>query len=623
MGFRDGRTKAEARILVSMMIWKVAVIVVLSTAAAIAQPKKPAKKAAPRPDAQAPAQVQRWMRGMSLHDKVAQLIVVPCYGESRSTRSREFQQYQHQRWVRNIHVGGLIVLGRTQNGAVRLAEPYAMAVFLNRMQRYAKVPLLVAADFERGASMRVDDAPKFPHNMAFAAARDLEASRFEGAETAREARALGIHWVFAPDADVNNNPDNPIINIRSYGENPKEVAQHVEAYIEGAHSDPKDRILITAKHFPGHGDTNVDTHLGLARLTADKARVESVEMVPFRAAIDHGVDAIMTAHVAVPALEPEEIPATVSFKILTEVLRQEMGFRGLIVTDAMDMQGLTQQFAPGEASVRALEAGTDVLLMPPKPEESIRAVLAAVSSGRLTRKRIDQSVTRVLAAKVRVGLARQKLVDLEQISDVLESPEAGERAQNVADRAVTLVRNEGELVPLRQPANTCMLVLTEGRYSLQGRKFVEEVRKRAPKMNLALLDPAATQVMLDDAVKSAANCDAVVVAAFVAVSAYRGNVALAGGFSDMVTKLTEGKAPVILVSLGNPYLLRSFPNVRAYLTTYSTVPTSEAAAVKALFGEIAISGHLPVSIPGLANYGDGIQLPAHAARTTMAKSNIW
>ena len=349
---------------------------------------------------------QAMLKSLSLRDRIAQLVIGVCYGDAPSSRSPELQKYRH--WVRDLRIGGLIVNNHVQYGLVRYAEPHTLALFLNQMQKLAKVPLLVGGDFERGSSMRVTDTTKFPYSMAYAAARDVEGSREEGLMTAREARAMGIQWLFAPVADVNNNPANPVINIRSFGENSDEVAAHAAAYIDGAHSDPNNPVLVTAKHFPGHGDTTIDSHLDLARLEVDKDRIHSVELIPFEAAIAHGVDAIMTAHMTVPALEPKEIPATVSSRILTGLLREELGFRGLVVTDAMDMLGLAKQFSMGEASVRAIEAGADVLLMPPDPEVAIRAVLAAVEKGRLTRKRIDQSALRVLEAKVRVGLTKKK-----------------------------------------------------------------------------------------------------------------------------------------------------------------------------------------------------------------------
>jgi len=467
----------------------------------------------------------------------------------------------------------------------------------------------VSADFERGASMRVNSTTPWPYSMAFAAAKDLDGVTEEGAETARDARAMGVNWLFAPVADVNNNPDNPIINIRSFGENPADVASFVAAYIAGAHSDRKNPVLVTAKHFPGHGDTAQDSHMGLARLDADRERIESVELVPFREAIAAGVDSVMTAHLAVPALEPENEPATVSEKIITNLLRDELGFHGLVVTDAMDMQGLAAMFDTAEASVRAIEAGADVLLMPKRAEDSIQGIVAAVQKGRITRKRLDESVAKVLAAKTRLGLNRKKLVDLEAIADVVDSPESEERAQQVADRAVTLVKDSADSLPLRHPENTCLVALTEGRRSQQGLRLIEEIKKRGPGVTTTVLDPGVSKADLDQVADKSANCSQIVVAAYVAVSAYRGNVALAGNYPDFLNSLIAGKIPVVLAALGNPYLVRSFPNATAYLTTFSPTPTSETALAKALFGEIPISGHLPVTIPGIAKYGDGIQVP--------------
>jgi beta-N-acetylhexosaminidase len=541
---------------------------------------------------------------MTLRERIAQLIVITSYGEAPSSRSAEFRNFVHA--VRDLRVGGIIVVNRVVNGSVRNAEPYAMAAFLNRMQRLAKTPLLVGGDFERGASMRVSGTPKYPHLMAYGAAGDLKLTRELGLATAREARALGVQWVFAPDADVNNNPDNPIINIRSFGENPTEVAAQVRSFIEGAHSDPENRVLTTVKHFPGHGDTAVDSHMGMPRLEADKERLRSTELIPFREAISAGVDAVMTAHMAVPAFESEDIPATVSKKILTGLLREEMNFPGLIVTDAMDMQGLTKQFPGGEAAVRALQAGADVLLMTPDPETAITAVAAAVKDGRLSQKRIEESAVRVLMAKARVGLNKKKLVDVEDINDFIDSPEAGQQAQTAADKAVTLVRNQGGLVPLSNTAGACVWVLSESRYGVQGRRFAEEIKGRASGIRLQMFDPLTSSTDMEQGLEKAGKCDVHVVAAFVTVGAYRGNVALSGGYPGFVQKLQGTGSPILLISLGNPYLLRSFPDVAAYLATFSPAPTAEAAAAKSLLGAIEITGRLPVTIPGIAKYGDGI-----------------
>jgi len=477
-------------------------------------------------------------------------------------------------------------------------------LFLNQMQKLSRVPLLVGGDFERGSSMRVSDATRFPHSMAYGAAGDVEESRYLGSATAREARALGVQWIFAPDSDVNNNPDNPVINIRSYGEKPEEVGRHVAAYIEGARSDPKYAVLVTAKHFPGHGDTNIDSHLDLARLDASRERMGEVELAPFRTAIAHKVDAIMTAHMTVPAVEPRDVPATVSARVLTGLLREDLGFQGLVVTDAMDMAGLAKQFNGEEASVRALEAGADVLLMPRDPEGAIRAVMTALAKGRLSRQRIDQSALRVLEAKMRVGLNNKtKMVDVDAVSDALDSPTEAEHAQSVADRAVTLVRNEGNVLPLAAPDQACVVISSGLRISTFGQRMAEEFRKRAPHARLVFVDNGMNSAALDAATGDLSACPVIVFATFTT------NPTLNGDLGPFLEKVTEGAAPVAFVSLGNPYLLRTFPKAAAYLASFSTATPSEVSVVKALLGEIPITGHLPVTIPEFAQYGDGIQLP--------------
>jgi beta-N-acetylhexosaminidase len=547
------------------------------------------------------------MRAMTPRDEVAQLIFVSFHGQSPNTRSAEYRRYA--RLVRELHIGGLILNNVSNGRTIQKAEPYKVAAFLNKMQRLAAVPLLVGGDFERGASMRLEGATVFPHAMAFGAAGDPALTRYEGEVTAREARAVGVQWILYPVADINSNPENPIINIRSFGENPLDVAAHVKAFIEGAHADPRNPVLVTAKHFPGHGDTSVDTHLNLASIAADRERLEKLELVPFKAAIAAGVDAIMTAHIAIPALAPADLPATLSPAILTGLLRNELGFKGLTVTDALDMGGIAQGFSSGEACVRALAAGADTLLMPADPDAAIRAVLAAEQSGRLSRQRIRESVARLLAAKERLGLDRKRFVDVEALADTLDAPEANEKALEIAGRAVTLVRNQGSLVPLAAPDAACFVVMPEGRYSTEGQVFTQQVHKRLPQARLASLDPSMPPAQIDDALARLTDCRNYVVAAFASVTAARGSVGLAGDLPRAIGALIATGKPVALIALGSPYLLRSFPDVAAYLATFSNVPPAETAAVQALWGEIAIRGRLPVSIPGIAQYGDGIPVP--------------
>ena len=548
------------------------------------------------------------MRTMTLRDEVAQLIFIPFSGPFSRSQWRAYRKFQ--RLIRQTHVGGLILVNQVGRRLTPKPEARSLAAFLNRAQRQSPIPLLVGADFERGASMRVGGAAPFPHAMAFGAAGDPESARWEGQVTAREARAVGVQWVFFPVADVNNNADNPVINIRSYGENPQAVAAMVQAFIEGAHSDPRNYVLTTAKHFPGHGDTAEDTHLNLVTIAADRDRLERLELVPFRAAIAAGVDSVMTAHVSVPALAPPGVPATLAPQILTDLLRNELGFQGLVVTDALDMGGIANGFTTAEAAVRALQAGADALLMPADPDAALQAVLAAVADGRLTRRRIQESVRKILAAKERLGLDRRRLVNLTALNGGLDTTAIDARVQQIAGRAVTLVRNNNSLLPLTNAGQACYLVLAESPHSSEGESFILEIRKQSREARIATVDASMSRETLTGVAAAMSACERYVVAAFASAAAYRGSVGLAGALPEFLQELIASGKPVALIALGDPYLLRNFPGVAAYLATFSTVAPSEIAAARAIFGEISIGGRLPVTIPGMAEYGDGIQLPA-------------
>jgi beta-N-acetylhexosaminidase len=532
-----------------------------------------------------PIEVRNAMRRMTLREMVAQLVMIPFFGENPASKRREFQEFS--RLVRRSGVGGLILLNRVQGGVVRYAEPMALAAFLNRMQKQAKHPLIVGGDFERGASMRVSNTAKFPHAMAYGAANDLEATRKTGAATARESRAMGVHWVFAPVADVNNNPANPIINIRSYGEDPKLVSLHVKAFIEGAHSAKRNGVLVTVKHFPGQGDTTTDTHLGLATVTGDRPRLDALELAPFRAAIAAGVDGVMTGHLAVPAIEGREIPATVSAKVVDGLLRKELGFDGLAVTDAMDMQGLTKQFPAGEAAVRAIEAGVDVLLIPSNADAAIQGVMAAIANKRLPVERIHRSVIKLLTAKQRLGLFQNRLVNLEQVSEQIDAPESSDLAQSVAEQALAMVKNEEGSLPLQEAATACLVALSESRQSNSGKRLIEDALSRAPKMRTYLLDPTLKPAELSETAASLTSCSTIVIGAF---------VSLPPAYASFLDEVLALKRPVVVCALGSPYMLAKASAAGGQVATFSTTVTSEVALVRGLFGEIPMGAKSPVSI---------------------------
>ena len=567
-------------------------------------PGKPAprKPSAPLGDQEA---VARWIKLLTPREKAAQLVMVPFSGFTPRAKSKESRKFYQLTAVE--HVGGLVLI----NGPGGRPNAPDVAGLLNKLQNSAKVPYLVAGDFERGLSMRIDGTTVFPHAMAYSAAGDTVLARTEGQISAREARALGFHWIFSPDADVNNNPDNPIINIRSYGEDPADVSRMVSAFIEGAHSVGGTRVMVTAKHFPGHGDTSTDTHHNLAVIPGDRPRLEKVEWAPFRAAIAKGVDAVMTGHLAVPALDDANLPATLSTKILSGTLRDELGFHGIVVTDALQMSGLAQGFTSGEAAVRALEAGADVLLMPSDPVAAISAVAAAVRTGRISQKRLDESLQRVLLAKSKAGLANQRNVEVSAISSGVDTSGHRAAAQAISDRSITLVRNQAGFLPLHKAApSTAFFILAENRKGVEGQAMASELRRRVPDAPIIQVEAGMPEADLEAAAAQAGNASRYVVVAFASVAAFKGNPPLGGGLPRFVQNLAGQGKPVALVAMGNPYLLRNFPDVAVYMTTYSTVPPSEVSAVRALFGEISVTGKLPVTIPGLAKYGDGLSLPA-------------
>jgi beta-N-acetylhexosaminidase len=534
-----------------------------------------------RPPAAENAIAERWLAGMTLRQRVAQLVVIRTHGNMASARGREWRNIV--RWVRDSQVGGIIVVNRVRRGAVVKAQPYETAQFINRLQRLAKVPLLVGGDFERSVSMRFDGTIQFPHAMAYGAAGRPELTEEFGRITVREARALGFQWVFAPDADVNNNPDNPIIGIRAFGVDAATVSTHVQAFLRGAKSVTP-AALVTVKHFPGHGDTDADSHAGMPVISADKARLDALELAPFRAAVAAGVDSVMSAHISLPKVDPTGVPSTISKVLIGDVLKKELGFRGLVTTDAMDMEGLAREYGSAESAVRALQAGVDVLLMPRDPDQAIEAVVKAVAAKRLSAARIAESARKVLRAKARLGLARGRLVDGDRIADVMEDEASMVHAQKVADAAVTVLRGDRSRLPVANGATTCVVALTERRGNGQGAQLADDLKARAPLARLVVLDPQMPEPAL---AAPPEGCRMTVVAAFLG---FGGTGKLNPAYTPLLDRLNGEGKPWLLGVLGNPFLARAFPGAALALTTYSTVPASEAALVKALFGELQPNG---------------------------------
>jgi beta-N-acetylhexosaminidase len=574
---------------------------------------------------------EKTLQKLSLEEKVGQLFMIWVRAEFLNVNSPEYLELRDT--MRKYHVGSFAMTVRWDPPFLYRNQPYEAAELLNRLQQDSKLPLLVAADFERGVTMRLHGATGFPHAMAFGATGRIDYAEAFGRITAQEARAIGVHWNFFPDADVNSNPANPIINTRSFGEDPQQVGDLVVAYIRGARANG---MLTTVKHFPGHGDTATDSHLSVAQVTGDRARLNNVELPPFRKAIEAGVDSVMVAHVTIPALEPDpNRVATTSPAIVTDLLKKQLGFKGIVVTDALDMAGLTRLYSAniGRASVDAFKAGNDLLLIPADLDASYKAVLEAARSGEIPQAQLDASVLKLLKAKASLGLEKARLVNLDALSAAVGKPENLALGQQISDDSVTFVRDNGKLLPFKHSGtvqsglpyqrveevrnSTVVIVLSEDVRTEAGRALERQIKSRIPDANVIYVDPRIAAAMSDDVLKAVDQAQGVIAAVYVVPTAGKAmqgangltnSVALNDSSGTLLQKILEHRAEkTAVLAMGNPYLAQDFPAVQNYLCTFSNATVSEISAVKALFGEIAIRGHLPVSIPNVAQRGAGIE----------------
>ncbi len=592
---------------------------------------------------------QKWadktLRKMSPEEKVGQLFGIKVLAQFLNDASPAWIQLRDS--VSKYHIGSLVMTVPVEGPVLLKSQPYVAAELLNRLQRTSKLPLVVAADFERGVSMRLNGTTVFPHAMAFGATGQTENAEAFGRITALEARAIGVQWNFFPDADVNSNPANPIINTRSFGGDPTQVGDFVAAYIRGAHEGG---MAVTAKHFPGHGDTATDSHLGLAQVTGDRARLDAVELPPFKRAIEAGVDAVMVAHVTVPALDsgPNRV-ATTSRAIVDGLLREEMGFKGIVVTDALDMAGLTRLHAKdiGRTAVESFLAGNDVLIIPPNLDASYRAMLQAVQSGEISRQRLDQSVRKILELKASLGLNKARLVDLTQLSSQIARPENLAVGQRIADEAITLIRDNGKVIPLQATSvgtpeaalpyqaltevsdRLVVVIFSDDLRTESGRMLERQILARVPDARVIYVDPRSAAGMKPSVVDAVEAAEHVIAAVYVIPTAGKAMRAAGGGLKNSVAMdsatgsllsaiLDRSANRTVVLAMGNPYLVQDFPAIENYVCAFSNASVSETAAVKAIFGEIPIGGHLPVTIPGIASRGDGIERPA---RTNSAQTS--
>ena len=594
-------------------------LVVLPSAAPQAPTKPPLDKASEK-------WVQDTLRKMTLDEKVGQLLAPSIDAMVTSTDSEVYEKKLHL--VRDLKVGAIHVFGGSEpmpaallnpnypsgGSAGRKGDPLAAATFLNRLQQASTIPLLATADFEGGAGYILNGTTRLPRAMAIAATRDPQLAYKAGLVSATEARAIGITVDFYPVLDVNNNPRNPIINIRSFGEDVGLVSEMGTAYMRGIQAAG---VLATAKHFPGHGDTTVDTHLGLAKIDHPREHLDQVELPPFRAAVNAGIDAFMSTHIILPALDPAPgIPATLSRPILTGLLRGEMKFNGLIFTDSMSMNAISKNFGDDRAAVMAVKAGVDFVLHSPDDNAAFAAIKAAVESGEIDRAQVDRSVERILRVKARLGLHKSRTVDVNAVETKIGGRAHDAVNAEICDRAITLIKDDRNQVPLRVAKGANILYLSVIDYpsgwreGTPSRSFIPALKKRWPNVTAVEISDKTTPSELDMVKVLARRADAVVAGVFVRIASYSGRMDL----SPQAVSLLEAVAadqqrPFVSVIFGNPYTAMALPKLPAQLLTYEFTDAMEAAAVRAIAGEVAIGGKLPITMPGLYPFGHGLIRP--------------
>lgn len=528
---------------------------------------------------------------MTLEERVGQLLMPETTGILVHEESEQYAHVLHA--IENLGVGGFIIY----NG-----DALTTAALTNRLQARARVPLLFASDFEGGVGMQLRGGTRLPRAMALAATGDTESAAAAARITAREGRAIGVHVNFYPVLDVNNNPANPIINTRAFSDDPQMVATWGAAFIRAAQDE---RQLATAKHFPGHGDTALDSHILLPTLDVPRERLEQIELPPFHTAVQRGVRAVMTAHISVPALDSNSNgarPATFSPSIVDGILRQRFGFDGLIFSDALNMGAVAENYEAGEAAVLAIEAGCDIALYSADVERAHAALCDAVTTGRITRERIDESARRILEAKAWCGLQHERMVSLDNVWNVLSSPVHTSTASDLFDRGVTLIRDPRHLLPLGETRKRVAAIVLKDAVPVwahvlrepAGSRFSKEVQGR---WKARLIESSADSVDVEQVLESVRDCEVVLVAVCARVAAYKGSVALGQAHAEVLRALDEAGLPTIATVFGNPYVLPHMPERATTLLTFESAVESEAAAVRVIAGEIPARGRSPVALP--------------------------
>ncbi len=560
-----------------------------------------------RPDNKAYKWADKMLKKMTIDEKIGQMVHIGVNAQFVNQDSAEFKEIKRQ--VVENKIGGITVF---------VGDVYETVHLMNRMQEAAKIPLLISADFETGVGMRFPDAVNFPWNMAISATGNVDFARRQGIIVGRESRATGVQQVFAPTIDVNNNAQNPVINVRSYGENAEEVARFGSAFIEGLQSE---NVLATAKHFPGHGDTAVDSHRGLPVINFSRERLEKTEFVPFRSLIKAGVGSVMISHISMPQLDATEvkplkqsdksayadseiiteattIPATLSPGIIQNILKKDMNFDGLVVTDAMDMSGLTLYFNAEEGAIRAVLAGNDILVKPAHSDLPVKGLKEAVRTGRITEERINQSVRKILAYKYKLGLGEKKITPLDTIDTIVSGTETRKLADEIAADAMTLVKNEDSFLPIQAGKRAVVLCITNGEdRNFVGNTLTATLRQNGLQTERIWIDERSTPKQIEEAIAKSKAADVVVAGLFGRVRSGAANsIGLPKSGETVLDEVLKSNVKTVAVSFGNPYLLLGFPEIKNYVVAYGDMTALQRAAGNALTGKIEFKGKLPITI---------------------------
>ncbi len=548
------------------------------------------------------------MQSMSLQEKIGQLFFIPVNGTFRNDHDQRFLEWK--RLVTRYNIGGLIFMS---------GDIYGQAMMTQKMQEISRLPLWISQDMEFGAAMRVHGTTRFTPAMGIAATGKPENAFLKGQITAREARALGVHQVYAPVLDINNNPLNPVINVRSFSADPEMVARYAEAFIQGVESEG---LLATAKHFPGHGDTDIDSHLALPVIHHDYQRLDSLELAPFRIAINNGLRSIMSAHIAFPNISSNpETPGTLDPDILSGILADSLGFDGLVVTDGLEMQGITSRYSPGDAVVRSLKAGADVILISPDEMTAIHEVEMAVKRGKLSEERIDQSVRKILELKKENGLFESTDIDLESLSHRINAPEYKKAADRIARESITVLKNNRNILPVRDMDYQRVVVVSvaDDRSGSTGRVLAREMRKYHNDVSSHVLDQRTGREEREKILEDAKNADLLVIGSFIFVRSHQ-PMQLSASQRTFLQQLENLGKPSVLIAFGNPYVLNELKSADVHMLAWSSSEHQVRNTVPALFGAQQVSGRVPATIPGLYDIGYGMDIPHSGLRFDFPES---